>query len=101
MGDGRRVRIELPTDCTAGQLREALHKPDETVLVAVAGDLVSVVHNDDQQLAEMVAGCAETYYFTHSDEPSRNEVLSAPDIERAVADPVGDETTFQRPGIDH
>ncbi|NGM69377.1 hypothetical protein G6M89_10215 [Natronolimnobius sp. AArcel1] len=95
------VRVELPADCTAGQLRDALYKPSNSTVVAVTGDLVSVVHDDDKQFSEMVAGCAETYYFTHIDEPHRNAILETPEIEQAIAEPVGDETTFQRPEIDH
>ena len=95
------VTLELPDDCTVEQLREALHKPSDAVLVAVTGDLVSVVHEETRPLSEMVAGCADTYYFRRGDEPDRNDLLASPKIERAVADPSGDETTFQRPGIDH
>ncbi|ELY98576.1 hypothetical protein C482_11640 [Natrialba chahannaoensis JCM 10990] len=102
------VHLELPCGCTATQLRDELHKPSDTVLVAVTGDLVSVVHDDDQPLSDLIAGCADTYYFWRAAEPTRNEVLAAPELERAVetaagkaADEIDTETTFQRPGIDN
>jgi len=47
-----------------------LYKPDDAVLVAVTGDLVSIVHDEDRPLSELVAGCAETYYFRRP-EPDR------------------------------
>ncbi|WP_049921162.1 hypothetical protein [Halopiger djelfimassiliensis] len=95
------VHLQLPEDCTVERLRDALHKPSDAVLIAVTGDLVSVVHEDERPLSEMVAGCADTYYFRRDDEPDRNEILAAAEIEAALADPTTDETTFQRPGIDH
>ncbi|AEH35519.1 hypothetical protein [Halopiger xanaduensis] len=95
------VHLQLPDDCTVEQLRDELHKPEDAVLVAVTGDLVSVVHTDDRALSEMVAGCADTYYFRRPSDDDRNEILGAPEIERALADPTDDETTFPRPGIDH
>ena len=97
------VRLELPEDCTTERLREALRKPDDAALVAVTGDLVSVVHDEDEPLSELVAGCADTYYFRRADGPDRNELLETPELERALDTPAdGDtETTFQRPGIDH
>ncbi|ELY85833.1 hypothetical protein [Natrinema altunense] len=99
------VTLELPTDSTVNELRDALYKPDDAVLVAVTGDLVSVVHDEDRRLSELVAGCAETYYFRQRGGPERNDVLAAPELEDALADSSDDreeaETTFQRPGIDH
>lgn len=97
------VRLELPEDCTVDRLRDALRKPADAVLVAVTGDLVSVVHDDDAPLSDLVAGCADTYYFRRADGPERNEILDAPELERALEteNPSDDETTFQRPGIDH
>ena len=95
------VHLQLPTDCTTEELREELHKPSDTVLVAVTGDLVSVVHKEDRSLADMVAGCADTYYFNRPDESDRNDILAAPEIEQALDKPTSDETTFQRPNIDH
>ncbi|MBZ6493328.1 hypothetical protein [Natrinema longum] len=99
------VTLELPTDSTVHELRDALYKPDDAVLIAVTGDLVSVVHDEDRRLSELVAGCADTYYFRRPGEPDRNEVLAAPELEKALAgaadDADGAETTFQRPGIDH
>lgn len=95
------VHLQLPSDCTADELRRALHKPSDAVLVAVTGDLVSVVHDEEQSLSEMVAGCADTYYFRRPDEPDRNDVLATPKIDAALEDPTAGETTFQRPGIDH
>ncbi|QSW99238.1 hypothetical protein [Haloterrigena alkaliphila] len=95
------VHLQLPDDCTAAELRDELHKPDDATLIAVTGDLVSVVHDEDQPLTEMVAGCAETYYFRRPDEPQRNDVLGASEIDTALEDPSADETTFQRPGIGH
>ncbi|ELY57485.1 hypothetical protein [Natronolimnohabitans innermongolicus] len=95
------VHLPLPEDCTAAELREALRKPDDAALIAVTGDLVSVVHKEDQPLSELVAGCATTYYFRRPDEPDRNELLSAAEIDAALEEPTTDETTFQRPGIDH
>ncbi|ELY43520.1 hypothetical protein [Natronorubrum bangense] len=95
------VYLELPNDCTADELRTALRKPADAVLIAVTGDLVSVVHDEEQSLTEMVAGCADTYYFRRPDEPDRNDVLSAPELESALAESTAAETTFQRPGIDH
>ncbi|WP_440771875.1 hypothetical protein [Natronorubrum sp. DTA28] len=95
------VHLQLPADCTVDELREELHKPSDAVLIAVTGDLVSVVHDEDRSLAEMVAGCADTYYFRRPEEPDRNVVLAAPEIDEALEEPISDETTFQRPGIDH
>jgi len=40
------VTLELPADCTVYELRDALYKPDDAVLVAVTGDLVSIVHDE-------------------------------------------------------
>lgn len=94
------VHLELPADCTVEQLRDVLHKPTDAVLVAVTGDLVSVVHDEEQPLSELIAGCADTYYFRRAAEPTRNDVLAAPELEDALDDPATDETTFQRPGID-
>lgn len=99
------VSLELPVDCTVCELRDALYKPDDAVLIGVTGDLVSIVHDEDQPLSELVAGCAETYYFRRPEGPDRNEVLSAPELERALEQSDDEqaeaETTFQRPGIDH
>ncbi|QFU83993.1 hypothetical protein [Natronorubrum aibiense] len=95
------VHVQLPDDCTVDELRTALYKPSDAVLIAVTGDLVSVVHDEEQPLTELVAGCADTYYFRRPDEPDRNDVLAAPEIESALEEPTTDETTFQRPGIDH
>lgn len=99
------VTLELPADCTVCELRDALYKPDDAVLIGVTGDLVSIVHDEDRPLSELVAGCAETYYFRRPEGPDRNEVLSAPELETALAESDGErteaETTFQRPGIDH
>ncbi|ADD04325.1 uncharacterized protein Nmag_0740 [Natrialba magadii ATCC 43099] len=102
------VHLELPSDCTVTQLREELHKPADAVLVAVTGDLVSVVHDDDQPLSDLIAGCADTYYFWRAAEPTRNEILAAPELEHAVETAADNaagerdtETTFQRPGIDN
>ena len=98
------VTLERPADCTVGELRAALSKPDDAVLVAVTGDLVSVVHDETRPLSELIAGCAETYYFRRPDGPERNELLDTPELEAALAatDEESDaETTFQRPGIDH
>ncbi|MGQ3413461.1 hypothetical protein ACT4ML_14495 [Natrinema sp. LN54] len=99
------VTLELPADSTVSELRDALYKPDDAALIAVTGDLVSVVHDEDQPLSELVAGCADTYYFRRPDEPERNEVLAAPELENAMEGPRDGsrtaETTFQRPGIDH
>lgn len=98
------VTLELPTDSTATELRDALYKPDDATLVAVTGDLVSVVHDEDRPLSELVAGCADTYYFLRVDESDRNELLAALDLEDALgesSDGSGAETTFQRPDIGH
>ncbi|QLG47970.1 hypothetical protein [Natrinema halophilum] len=99
------VTLELPADCTVCELRDALYKPDDSVLIAVTGDLVSVVHDEDEPLSELVAGCAQTYYFRRPNEPERNDVLAAPELEAALNGPDDGrstaETTFQRPGIDH
>ncbi|WP_408958405.1 hypothetical protein [Natrinema sp. 74] len=99
------VTLELPADCTVCELRDALYKPDDAALIAVTGDLVSVVHDEDQPLSELVAGCADTYYFRRPDEPERNEILAAPELESVLSEPADErgsaETTFQRPGIDH
>ena len=95
------VHLQLPEDCTAAELRNQLRKPDDAVLIAVTGDLVSVVHDEECSLSEMVAGCADTYYFRRRDEPDRNDVLAAPEIDDALESPTEGETTFQRPGIDH
>ncbi len=99
------VRLELPADCTAGELRAALSKPDDAVLIAVTGDLVSVVHDEERPLSELIAGCASTYYFRRSDEPARNELLATLDLETALeesgAEQSGAETTFEHPLIDH
>lgn len=95
------VHLQLPEECTAAELRDRLHKPDDADLIAVTGDLVSVVHEEETPLSEMVAGCADTYYFRRPDEPDRNDLLAAPEIEDALESPATDETTFQRPGIDH
>ncbi|MXV63367.1 hypothetical protein GS429_15100 [Natronorubrum sp. JWXQ-INN-674] len=95
------VHLQLPEECTVDELREELHKPADAVLIAVTGDLVSVVHEDDQSLTNMVAGCADTYYFKRPNESDRNDVLAAPEIDHALENPSAEETTFQRPGIDH
>ena len=95
------VHLQLPEDCTVADLRDELHKPDDAVLIAGTGDLVSVVHEEERSLSEMVAGCADTYYFRRPDEPDRNDVLAASEIDAALESPTSDETTFQRPGIDH
>lgn len=99
------VTLERPVDCTAYELREALYKPDDAVLIAVTGDLVSIVHDEDRPLSELIAGCAETYYFCRPDEPKRNELLATLDLETALEESDGEgsdaETTVQRPGIDH
>ncbi|WP_137288138.1 hypothetical protein [Natronorubrum halophilum] len=95
------VNLPLPETCTADEIRSALHKPDDAALIAVTGDLVSVVHEEERPLAEMVAGCADAYYFKRPSEAARNDVLAAPEIETALTDPTTDETTFRRPGIDH
>ena len=95
------VHLQLPEDCTVADLRGELHKPDDAVLIAVTGDLVSVVHEEERSLSEMVAGCADTYYFRRPDEPDRNDVLAASEIDAALESPTSDETTFQRPGSDH
>ncbi|SEV85778.1 hypothetical protein [Natrinema salifodinae] len=99
------VTLELPDECTVSELRDALYKPDDAVLVAVTGDLVSVVHDETRPLSELVAGCADTYYFRRPNEPERNDILAAPELEDALAESDDDradsETTFQRPGIDH
>ncbi|WP_290812153.1 hypothetical protein [Halovivax sp.] len=94
------VHMQLPTECTVEDLREALTKPRDAVLIAVTGDLVSVVHDEDAPLSGMVAGCADEYYFRWEDGPDRNEILDAPELDRALAEPASSETTFQRPGID-
>ena len=94
------VHLELPVECTVGELRERFHKPRDATLIAVTGDLVSVVHDEEAALSELVAGCADTYYFTWADGPHRNEILDAPALDRALSDPDAKETTFQRPGID-
>jgi len=99
------VTLELPADCTGGELRAALSKPDDAVLIAVTGDLVSIVHDEKRPLSELIAGCAQTYYFRRSAEPPRNELLATLDIESALEESdderSGAETTFQRPEIDH
>ncbi|SEP82622.1 hypothetical protein [Natrinema salaciae] len=98
------VTLELPTDSTVCELRDALYKLDDAALVAVTGDLVSVVHDEDRPLSELVAGCAETYYFLRPNELERNELVAALDLESTLSesdDGAGAETTFQRPGIDH
>ncbi|ELZ18035.1 MULTISPECIES: hypothetical protein [Haloterrigena] len=95
------VHLQLPDDCTAAKLRDHLRKPDDAALIAVTGDLVSIVHDEEQPLSAMVAGCADTYYFRRPDEPDRNDLLAAPEIDDALEAPSSDETTFQRPGIDH
>ncbi|WP_455449527.1 hypothetical protein [Natrinema thermotolerans] len=99
------VTLELPDDSTVSELRDALYKPDDAVLIAVTGDLVSVVHDEDRPLSELVAGCADTYYFYRPSEPDRNELLAATELEAALESGTGGrsdaETTFQRPGIDH
>ena len=95
------VHVQLPEDCTVDELREELYKPADATLIAVTGDLVSVVHEEDRPLSELLAGCADTYYFRRPNEPDRNDVLAAPEIDAALEDPDSDETTFQRPGIDH
>lgn len=97
------VTLELPTDSTVCELRDALYKLDDAALVAVTGDLVSVVHDEDRPLSELVAGCADTYYFLRPGEPDRNELVAALDLGDTLSetDGAGAETTFQRPGIDH
>ncbi|GAB3669396.1 hypothetical protein [Halopiger thermotolerans] len=74
------VHLQLPDDCTVEELRDGLHKPADAVLVAVTGDLVSVVHTDDRPLSEMVAGCADTYYFRRPDDADRNEIRYFPNV---------------------
>ncbi|MFC4544549.1 hypothetical protein ACFO5R_21690 [Halosolutus amylolyticus] len=94
------VSVEVPADCTCADLREAFRKPDDAVLIAVTGDLVSVVHDEETPLTELVAGCAETYYFWRDEEYTRTGILDVPELEAAVADDDAAESTFQRPGID-
>lgn len=93
------INVELPTDCTVSELRDALRKPADAALIAVIGDLVSVVHNEDKPLSDLLAGCAETYYFRRDEERTRNDLLAAPELEIALDDTDSDESTFQRPGI--
>jgi len=99
------VNLELPADCTAGELRAALSKPDDAVLIAVTGDLVSIVHDEERPLSALIAGCASTYYFRRPDEPARNELLATLDLETAQEgaddERSGAETTFEHPLIDH
>lgn len=96
------VHLEVPVDVTASDLRDHLHKPSDAVLVAVTGDLVSVVHADDRPLSELIAGCADTYYFRRESDLERNELLDSPKLEAALSetDTDSDETTFQRPALD-
>ncbi|MFD1562025.1 hypothetical protein ACFR99_00355 [Haloarchaeobius amylolyticus] len=99
------VTLELPVDCTTCELREALYKPNDAVLIAVTGDLVSIVHDEERPLSELIAGCAQTYYFHRPAEPARNDLVSTLDLETAIEESDGEEsdaeTTFQRPEIDH
>ncbi|ELZ20927.1 hypothetical protein [Natrinema limicola] len=99
------VSLELPVNCTAGELRAALSKPDDAVLIAVTGDLVSIVNDQERPLSELIAGCAHTYYFRRPCEPARNELLATLDLEMVLSgsddEQSGAETTFERPGIDH
>ena len=94
------VSVEIPADCTCSDLRDAFRKPSDAVLIAVTGDLVSVVHDEEAALSELVAGCAETYYFWRDEEYASNDVLGAPELEAALNDSDSAESTFQRPGID-
>ncbi|SDR11072.1 hypothetical protein [Natronobacterium texcoconense] len=93
------VRVHLPEDVTADQLRERLHKPDDAVLIGVTGDLVSVVHEEERPLSELIAGCADTYYFRRDGGLERGDIPAMAEIETALADPSQDETTFQRPDV--
>lgn len=93
------VRLELPTNCTVRELRTSLRKPDDSVLVAITGDLVAVVHDEEQPLSELVAGCAETYYFWRDGEVPRDRILDAPELQEALETNASNESTFQRPGI--
>ncbi len=93
------VHLELPTDCTVAELRESLRKPADAVLVAITGDLVAVVHDEERPLSELVAGCAETYYFWRDSELPRDEVLDTPELEAALETDSSKEATFQRPGV--
>ena len=95
------VHLLVPADCTAAELRDQFHKPDDATLIAVTGDLVSVVHEEKRPLSEMVAGCADTYYFRRPGELDRDDIPATSRIDAALTDPSSDETTFQRPGIDH
>ncbi|WP_265110958.1 hypothetical protein [Halosolutus halophilus] len=94
------VSVEFPTDCTCSDLRDAFRKPSDAILIAVTGDLVSVVHDEETPLSELVAGCAETYYFWRDEEYARNDVLDTAELEAALSDDDSAESTFQRPGID-
>ncbi|AFZ74798.1 hypothetical protein [Natronobacterium gregoryi] len=94
------VRVHVPEDITADELRDRLHKPDDAVLIAVTGDLVAVVHEDDRPLSELIAGCANTYYFRRDGDVERTDIPAIDEIETAVTDPSQDETTFQRPDVD-
>lgn len=95
------VYMQLPAGSSVDTLRNALHKPSDAVLVGVTDDLVSVVHAEEAPLSSMVAGRADTYYFRRAEGPVRNPILAAPELEEALENPSADETTFQRPGIDH
>ncbi|SFC40595.1 hypothetical protein SAMN05444422_10813 [Halobiforma haloterrestris] len=93
------VRVRLPENVTADQLRDALYKPEDAVLIGVTGDLVTVVHEEERPLSELIAGCADTYYFRRDGELERTDIPAISEIETATDDPTQDETTFQRPDV--
>ncbi len=93
------VHLQLPANCTVTELRESLRKPADSVLVAITGDLVAVVHDEERPLSELVAGCAETYYFWRDGELSRDDVLDTPELDAALETDSSKESTFERPGV--
>lgn len=95
------VYMQLPADAAVDSLRNALHKPADAELIAVTDDVVSVVHAEETPLSSLVAGSADRYHFHRDADPIGDEILAAPELEYAIENPNGEETTFQRPGIDH
>ncbi|EMA45959.1 hypothetical protein [Halobiforma nitratireducens] len=102
------VRLRIPDDATAKQLRDALYKPEDAVLIGVTGDLVTVVHEEERSLSELIAGCADTYYFRRDgdlERPGVPELSGSSELSEVAAtgpantDAGEAETTFERPDV--
>ncbi len=93
------VTVEIPADSSCADLREAFRKPDDALLIAVTGDLLSVVHDEQRPLSELIAGCAEQYYFWCGED--RPEISNTDAFKKAVTETDVAESTVQRHEVDH